>query len=81
MKPQTRITRDLLAAMGTIVLALAVSGCESASAQPPASAQAANRQKSKSPQQPRQVKYFGDEFAEAQQALKSKPVAEIPATF
>ena len=52
-----------------VVFTALATGCDSAQAKSLASAQ---------PQKPR---YFGDEYAQAQRALKDKPAAEMPQAF
>lgn len=50
----------------SITLGAAVAACDDARAQMP---------------QARPAKYFGDEFAQAQRELASKPMAEMPQAF
>ena len=64
----------LFAATLAIVVAALTTGCDVAQAKSLAAGPGAPRGQQK-------PKYFGDEFAQAQQALKDKPAAEMPQAF
>jgi len=66
----TQAHSGLLAVTLAIVLSALTAACDTAQAKSPGSVQ--------SPQAPR---YFGDEFAHAQQALKDQPEAQTPQAF